>query len=643
MDLLSYLALVPTLGVLAQWLAWRSRLPAILLLLVFGIALGQWISPDALLAQLVGAEGTEEEAAIGPLLLFPLVSLSVAIILFEGGLSLRLRELREAGRPTFRLVTAGTVITMILASFAAHWILGFAWRLSFLLGAILTVTGPTVIGPLLQQIRPSRRIASTLKWEGIVIDPVGAVLAVLVFEELLVNTDGFQAGLALQLLAKMVVVGCGLGIAGGVFLAQAFRRFWVPDQLHGIVALAVALGLFALSDSVAEEAGLITVTVLGIWLANQKQTEIEHIIEFKEHLRTLLIGCLFIVLGSRLNPADVLAFGVPGLAFLVVIILVVRPVSVLLSLWGTQLDWRERTFLASVAPRGIVAAAVSSVFALKLGHGEASVVLADADQLVTVTFLVIIGTVTVYGLSAGLLARLLHLAQPNPQGVLIAGADPCARAIAKALHDQKVPVLMVDTNYNKVSAAKMDGIPADCVNILSDHARDELDLSGMGRLLAMTPNDEVNSLAVREFRPVFGRAGVYQFDYAQAATSRRRSLSHSLSGRTLFAEELTFRELEKQFAAGARLKTTKLSDEYQLDDFRELYGDSAYILFAIQEDGKVVVNTADMPITPMPGQTLITWVGPSAIREGRVAASSETPSSETPSSEKPADAEDASR
>lgn len=618
MDLISYLALVPALGVLAQWLAWRTQLPGILLLLVFGIVLGQWVSPDALLDRLAGSEGTDQAASIGPRLLFPLVSLSVAIILFEGGLSLRLEELREAGRPTFRLVTVGTVITLVLAGLTAHWLLDFGWRLSFLLGAILTVTGPTVIGPLLQQIRPSRRIASTLKWEGIVIDPVGAVLAVLVFEELLVNTDGFHAMAALQLLAKMLAIGGGLGIAGGIFLSQAFRRFWVPDHLHGVVALSLALALFALSNWGAEEAGLITVTVLGIWLANQKQTEIDHVIEFKEHLRSLLIGCLFIVLGSRLNPADLIAVGVPGVAFLLVLIFIVRPIGAFFSSLGTQLDWRERTFLAVMAPRGIVAAAVSSVFALRLGRGEGPVMLADADRMVTVTFLVIIGTVTVYGLAAGPLARLLGLAQPNPQGFLIAGADPCVRAIAKALHEQRIPVLMVDTNYSKVSAAKMDDVPADCVNILSDHAREELDLSGMGRLLAMTPNDEVNSLAVREFRPVFGRAGIYQLGYVQAATSRRRSLSHSLSGRKLFTEDLTFRELDKQFAAGARLKTTKLSDEYQLDDFRKQYGDSATILFAIQEDGKVTANTADRPITPIAGQTLITWVAPSAVREGRV-------------------------
>jgi len=181
------------------------------------------------------------------------------------------------------------------------------------------------------------------------------------------------------------------------------------------------------------------------------------------------------------------------------------------------------------------------------------------------------------------------------------------------LQQQKIPVLMVDTNYNKVSAANMDGVSADCVNILSDHAREELDLTGMGRLLAMTPNDEINSLAVREFRSVFGRAEVYQLSYLQRTTSQRRALSHSLSGRTLFSEDLPFRELDKQFAAGARVKTTKLSDEYQLADFQELYGESAHVLFAIDEDGEVTVNTADMPITPMAGQTLITWVGSVAI------------------------------
>ena len=347
------------LGITAQWLAWRTSLPGILLLLLFGVLLGLFIKPDALLAGITGGS-----LKAGPELLFPIVSLSVAVIMFEGGLSLKLSELKEAGSAALALCTVGALITWLGASTAAHLCLGFSWRVSFLLGAVLVVTGPTVIGPLLRQVRPSKRVAATLKWEGIVIDPIGAVLAVLVFEEALVHSGEASVGSAVTMLLQTAAIGTSLGVIGGFLLTQAFRRFWVPDHLHGVGALAVGLLLFAISNHFAHESGLIAVTVVGLWLANQHHFEIEHIVEFKENLRTLLIGCLFVVLGSRVDLAEIAELGMPGLGFLAVLILLVRPVSVFVSLLGSKLNYRERAFIAGLAPRGIVAAAVSSVFAL---------------------------------------------------------------------------------------------------------------------------------------------------------------------------------------------------------------------------------------------------------------------------------------
>lgn len=630
MDLLAYLALVPALGILAQWLAWRTQLPSILLLLAFGVILGQFIHPDHLLEDLTGATELSELTGIptqvGPALLFPLVSLSVAVILFEGGMSLQIRELREAGSATFRLVTIGVAVTMPLTACAAHYVLEFPWRLSLLLGAILTVTGPTVIGPLLRQIRPSRRVASTLKWEGIVIDPVGAVLAVLVFEEIVLSRhESLNVMATSMLLTKIILVGLLLGIMGGVFLSQALRRYWLPDSLQGVAALALALGLFAISNHFAEESGLIAVTVFGVWLANQKGTEIEHVIEFKEHLRTLLIGCLFILLGSRLDPMSVIDLGWPGLAFLVIMILLVRPLSVFVSLLGTPLNWREKTFISTMAPRGIVAAAVSSVFALKLQQsegGEAAAMEEQAFQLITVTFLVIIGTVAFYGLVAGPVARLLGLARPNPQGLLIAGGDSWVRQLAKILTDLKVDVMLVDLNYNKVAAARMDGVRAECVNILSDHAREELQLDGIGRFLAMTPNDEVNSLAVSEFQSTFGRAETYQLDFTRRSASESRSLSHSLTGRILFGNKLTFSALRDRMEAGAILKATTLSDEFMMDDFRARNGKDALVMFVMSPNGTLQINTDDRQLAPEPGDTLIAMVNSVSIPKDHAASPS---------------------
>lgn len=614
MDFLFYLAMVPALGLTAQWIAWRTNLPGILLLLLFGLVLGQFVQPDEFLAELTGGD-----PLAGPRLLFPLVSLSVAVIMFEGGLSLELRELREAGSAAFRLCTIGALITFGGASLAAHYTLDFGWRLSCLLGAILVVTGPTVIGPLLRQVRPSRRVGTTLKWEGIVIDPIGAVLAVLVFDQLMVNLHEPSLIGAVMMLLETALVGTLLGILGGAALTFAFSHYLVPDNLQGVAALGSGLLLFAISDHLASESGLISVTVLGIWLSNQKNFDVEHIIEFKENLRTLLIGCLFILLGSRVNLSDVAEIGVPGLIFLAVLILIVRPLSVYLSLWKSPLNLREQTFIAGLAPRGIVAAAVSSVFALEMEPIAAELGIANANLLDTVTFFVIVGTVTVYGLAASPLARWLGLADEKSNGVLIAGADAWVRDFASELQRAGLPVLLVDTNYNKISQSKIAGLNAICGNILNEHVREEIDLAGIGQMMAMTPNDEVNSLAVKECRPMFERANVYQLTFNHQNQHHRRGLTKNLMGRELFGTGLTYSHIKELHAVGAKFKTTSLTETFTFEDFLKRYQDGAHLLCVLKDDESLEVNTVDSKLTPSSGQTIIALVSSIALPDDHAA------------------------
>ncbi|WP_182871001.1 cation:proton antiporter [Rhodopirellula sp. JC639] len=602
MEFLLYLALIPALAVAAQWIAWRTNLPGILLLLLIGVAVGGGLTrPDDLLAELVNGDPT----TTGPRLLFPLVSLAVAVIMLEGGLSLKLSDLREAGSPAFRLCTLGAAITAITTTIAAHFCFGFGWRLSALLGAILVVTGPTVIGPLLQQVKPSRRVANTLKWEGIVIDPIGAVLAVLVFEILLLHPGQADLGEGAMLLGWTVLVGTVLGAAGGLLLTYGIRRYLIPDHLHGVVTLTTAMLLFAVSDHFAHESGLITVTVLGIWLTNQHNFDIEHIVEFQEHLRTLLIGCLFIVLGSRVDISAVGQVGWSGLLFVVVLIVLVRPASVFLSLLGSGLNLREQAFIATLAPRGIVAAAVSSIFALRIER-TANINVADADQLAIITFIVIVGTVAVYGLLASPIARALGLSDPNRNGVLIAGADDWVIRLALELKKVGCPVVMIDTNYRKVTKAKLEGLEAICANIMNEHAREELPLSGIGHMLAMTPNDEVNSLAVRECRSIFGRANTYQLTFK---SENPRGMTRHLMGRELFQPDLTHTRINQLFAEGFEFKTTAISDEFTFGDFQDLYSEQ-HVLAVLTEKKTLEIVTADEPADPAPGDTLLALVNP---------------------------------
>jgi CPA1 family monovalent cation:H+ antiporter len=613
--LLYYLAGVPLLGVAAQWLAWRLRLPSILLLLGFGVALGAvGLNPDALLAE---ASGGGSEA--GPAILFPIVSLAVAVVLFEGGLTLRLSELKQAGRDVLRLCTLAVAVSWGLTAVLAHFVMELDWGVAALIGAILVVTGPTVIGPLLRHIQPERRVGSVAKWEGIVVDPIGAVLAVLVFEVIMHGGRSSFPGMMLSLLMT-AAVGCGVGLVTGVTLAELVRRYWIPDALQGAFFLATALGVFALSNLAQRESGLVTVTVLGVYLANQQQASIRHVVEFKEHLVVLIISCLFIVLGSRLEFQSLLALKLEGLGFLAAMILVVRPASVFLATIGSRLNWRERLFLALLAPRGIVAAAVTSVFALEIvrragsfpERAELQALVPQAESLAPLTFLVIVGTVSVYGLTAGPLARRLKLAQPNPQGILFAGAERWIREVAQAIRQEGFAVLLVDTNYRNVSAARQAGIPAECASILSEHVQEELDLAGIGRLLALTPNDEVNTMAAREFAHQFGRANVYQLAAWDTGTGKRQSVGGSLRARPLFRSKLTHDELEQRVQSGAQIKKTKLTEEFTFDDFQARYGESAVVLFVIEDRKRLKIFTGEEERMPAGGQTVIALVEESA-------------------------------
>jgi len=592
--LLIGLANIIILGILAQWLAWRLHLPAILLLLLFGIIAGPVagvIDPDAVL----GAT------------LFPLVSVSVAIILFEGGLSLKLGELRRAGGVITRLVTAGLLVTWVLAAAAAYFVAGLEASSAVLLGAILVVSGPTVIVPLLRQVRPLGNIGSIVKWEGIVNDPIGAILAVLVYEVIIARGVGEGLSLVVFGVLKAFVLGSLLGLAGAVVIVLLLWRYLIPDFLQNPVALMIVILCYVASNALQAESGLLAVTVMGIALANQKFVSIRHILEFKENLRVLLISILFIVLAARLPAAELALAHPENWAFVVLLILVVRPAAVLASTFRSSLKKTERLFLMWMAPRGIVAAAVVSVFAIRLGEAG----LIESGTLISLTFQVIIGTVAVYGLTASRVARWLDVSQPDPQGVLLAGAHPWARSIGKILQDEGFTVSLVDTNWENVTEARNVGLRSQCGNILSEELLANLQLDGIGRLLSLTPNDEVNSLAALHFVDIFGRSEVYQLAPTHTGSiSQQAVMPKHLHGRFLFGKTATWEYLDDRFRKGAVVKKNSITDEFTFEKFKGMYGESALPLFVITESRSLTVCTAANPASPRSGQALISVVDP---------------------------------
>lgn len=581
-DFLVAISSIVVLGIAAQWLSWLLRLPAVLLLIVVGIIIGPvggYLNPDEILSDL----------------LVPIVSLSVAIILFEGGLTLKLKELRSIGTVVRRLISLGMLINFLISSVAAKFILGLNTGLSVMLGAILVVTGPTVISPLLRHVRPAPRLASILRWEGILIDPIGAVFAVLVFEAIF-SVDLHSATLNSMLdLLQTLLVGGGLGILGAVFITVAMKNYWIPDFLLNPVALMTLTTTFTLSNLLQAESGLLAATIMGISLANQNYVSIQKISAFKETLQVLLISSLFIILTARLELSDLYLPFSSLLLYLLVLIMLARPASVLISTINAGLNWRERIFLALIAPRGIVAVAVSSIFALRL----ISRAYPQSEDLIPITFLVVIATIVFYSIIALPLTRLLALSQPDPRGILIVGAHYWARKLAIILQEEGFDVIIVDTNAHHIEDALDEKIQSYHGDILSEDIYSELDLSSIGRLFALTANDEVNSLASVHFSADFGAADVYQIPLQQQIHVPR-----DLRGRFLLNKELSYSYIETQVTAGAQFKVFKGTEAINLQTLIQIHENKIVPLFIFDEYGRIIILNQNKSSTLKTGQKL---------------------------------------
>ncbi len=532
------LALIVGAGMLAQWVAWRTQIPGIIALLVAGLTLGPVtgiLEPDELLGDT----------------LFPLVSLSVALILFEGGLDLPPRELRNTGTAVRRLITIGAVVTGVVGWYSAKAIFGLSDQVAIVLSAVLVVTGPTVVGPLLRFVRPAGTVGPILRAEGVLIDPIGATAALVCFEVVLITETNEAVLTVAGIVGLTLLAGVGFGLATAFLLDNALKRFLIPDQLAVPATFAFVVGSYVASNEIQEESGLLAVTVVGIYLARRESSTIRSVLEFNESLRTLLISVLFILLAARIEAEALQDVALPSLAFIAVLVFIARPLTVLVSTIRTSLTWRERAFLTTMAPRGIVAAAVSAIFALRLEEEGVE----GAEKIVPIVFLVIIGTIVIYGFLAGPAARLLGLAESRANGVLIVGSHASAREIATELKAREIKTLLIDTDPYNVTRAISKGLTARRMSALAEEATESLDLRGIGRLLAITSNDEVNALSTGRFARVFGRREVFQL-----APGKRRS-GHSAVpdeylGRIIGIDGLTYTTLDERARQGWKVVGT---------------------------------------------------------------------------------------
>jgi NhaP-type Na+/H+ or K+/H+ antiporter len=581
-------------GVGAQWVGWKFKLPAILLLLLSGLLAGPilgLVKPDELMGNL----------------LTPFINVSVAIILFEGGLSLKFSELKNVGGAIGNLVSIGALLTWVLTSVTAYMFFGFGWELAVLLGAILIVTGPTVIVPLLRQVRPSGQVGSILKWEGIVIDPIGAMIAVLVYEVILTSGFSEATSLAFMSIFKTILFGSVLGLAGAGILYGLLKKHLLPDFLQNPVTLMIVILIFTISDIFQHESGLWATTLMGVVLANQKAARIHHIIEFKENIRLLLLSALFILLAARIELSNLLGnLNLNMLAFLAILIFVIRPAAVYLSTLFSPLNWKEKLFLSWMAPRGVVAASISSIFAISLMQNG----FPEATQLISIVFITIISTVAIYGLTAPWVARKLGVAKPVPRGFLIIGAHNWAIDLATELEKYDVKVLIADSNWKNISNAKSHHLDTYYGNVLSEFALDHLNLDGIGKLISVTPNDEVNALTAIRFAELFGRSRVYQLSPSNKKKSDDNEDGIIQIGRILFQKDATFEYVTRHYKDGKVIKSTQITEAFTFQNFKETHSNEAIPLFLVSNDNSILPFTTDNPPEPQPGNILISLTKP---------------------------------
>lgn len=585
------IALVGALGVGSQWLAWRLRMPAIVLMLLAGLIVGP------------GLGIFDPARDIGPLMK-PMISIAVAIILFEGGLTLDFHSLREARVGVRRLVFIGAPLGWALSAAALHYAAGLGWAASSVFGGIMVVTGPTVIAPLLRQARLQQRPAKLLQWEAIVNDPVGALAAVLAFTVVLVMADTTTVGEAVWEFVLGIGVASVLGLAAGWGIAQGFTRGVVPEYMKVPVLFTVLVAVFAASDFVLHESGLLAVTVMGVWLANAELPSYEELRRFKEHATVLLVSGVFILLAANMDRETLFAMEWSTLVFLLVVIVLARPVTVMVSLIGSDVPMKERILIALTGPRGVVLVAVAGLFAerlVDLGYE-------DASKIPALAFALVAATVVLHGFTLAPLANWLGLTADRASGVLIVGGSRWSTALAKALEEAKLPVLVVDRNRARLRSAREAGVRTYYGDILSEDAHNTLDLVPFEKVIAATDNDAYNTLVATDLAPEFGREHVWQIARSREEESRRHALPVTLGGRE-FGAGRTHRELASLMVQGWRFSRTKLTEDYPLEQWQADRPEGVPMM-EIFENGSVRLLGPEHPPREKSGITLLAMMPP---------------------------------
>lgn len=578
-DIATKMALIGALGIAAQWLAWRFHLPAIVLLSAAGIMAGP----------VFGIIDPREDFGD---ILRPAIGLAVAVILFEGGLTLNFSEIRDTSKAVRRLVFIGAPIAWGLGAVAAHFVAGLGWPAALILSGIFIVTGPTVIMPLLRNAHLTKRPAALLRWEAIIADPVGALFAVLAFELFLV----FGASDAHHDLSTVLIrfaIAMPVGAIGGWYLgklvAMIFIRGYVPEFLKAPVILMVLLAAYVATNHILHEAGLLTVTAMGVAMGNSRIASLSEMRRFKEVITVLLVSALFVILTATLEPETLMSLGVRDLAYILLLLVVVRPVSVWLSTIGADLTWQERLLTSWIAPRGIVAVAVTGLFGASLIEMGNS----DGERMVALAFAVVFITVILHGFSLKPAAKALNLSSDDDPGLLLIGSNPFSVALARELSAINVPVTIADSNFSHLREARYAGISTYHGEILSEIREHKIDLHSYSHLLVATDNDAYNALVCTEMAHEFSRSNILQLAAEADEKHENQTMSFTVGGRRLFVDPMDIETAKRKIYSGYTMQTTLLSDEFGMEDYLAVRSDDSKIICSITPNGKLKFATSN--------------------------------------------------
>lgn len=494
------------LGILAQWVAWKLKIPAILPLILIGLLVGP------LASEYLSSDGTKwiqpifngEKGLFPGESLFYFVSLAISVILFEGGLTLRVKEIKNVGPVITKLIAVGSSVTFFGAAVAAHYIFYLSWEMSFLFSSLIIVTGPTVITPILRNIPLKQDVSAVLRWEGILIDPIGALVAVLVYEFISVDVGGAFTKTAFIEFGKIVLFGSTFGFTFAHGLNFIMNRRLIPHYLLNVFALACVLGVFVLADVFAHESGLLAVVVMGMVLGNSNSPYLKELLYFKESLSILLVSILFILLAANINFEDLLLIlNWNTVVLFVIVVFVLRPLGVFLSTHHSTLKLNEKIFISWVGPRGIVAAGIASLFGLKLANKGVM----DAEFITPLVFMIVLGTVILNATTARYISKVLGVFLKKSDGILMVGASKASRLIGNYLEKNKRHVVLIDNNQHNVEKAQELGLEALNVNIYSENLGDNIELNDVGYIIAITGNSDINEFALNKFSAEFGTNG----------------------------------------------------------------------------------------------------------------------------------------